>query len=98
MRSDKNHRSDVTTLNFFINKSQFISASDDATLIIWSHHLFSNLKYLHKLKGHLDCIYCVVIYPLSEDLIITGSGDSTIKFWSLNSFNKNKLGLSWQYQ
>ncbi|CAK74580.1 unnamed protein product (macronuclear) [Paramecium tetraurelia] len=80
------HQNIVVTLNIFQNRYQFISGSNDSQIIIWSFHLMSSPKYLTKLKGHQDWIKCLVIRPKSEDLIISGSYDKTIKFWKQTSY------------
>ncbi|CAD8197729.1 unnamed protein product [Paramecium octaurelia] len=75
------HQNKVVTLNIFQKRDQFISGSNDSSIIIWSFNQMSSPKYLTKLKGHLDWIKCLVIRPKREDLIISGSYDKTIKIW-----------------
>ncbi|CAD8213183.1 unnamed protein product [Paramecium octaurelia] len=78
------HFDNVTTLNFFQIKQWLISGSRDNNIIIWSSNLVINSKYVIKLKSHSDWINCLVLHPLSEDLAISGSKDSTIKFWCIS--------------
>ncbi|CAD8155287.1 unnamed protein product [Paramecium pentaurelia] len=64
-----------------MNKSnQFISASHDKQIIIWSINHNNQWISSQKLNGHSDWIFCLVLNK-NEDLIISGSDDKTIKFW-----------------
>ncbi|CAK67029.1 unnamed protein product (macronuclear) [Paramecium tetraurelia] len=77
------HHENITTLNFFRRKMNFLSSSCDGSMIIWSSSLISSLKFITKLNAHSDQINCVVVTSnLQDDLIISGSFDQTIKFWS----------------
>ncbi|CAD8065879.1 unnamed protein product [Paramecium sonneborni] len=75
------HIETITTLNFFQKQQNFISSSGDASIIIWSNNLL-NIKSICKLKGHQGYINCLVLHPIQENLIISGSDDEKIKFWS----------------
>ncbi|CAD8165294.1 unnamed protein product [Paramecium pentaurelia] len=79
------HSDEVTTLNFFQIKPWFISGSRDGSIIIWPTSLMKYPKYIMKFKGHSNWINCVVLQPLNQDLIISFSKDSTIKFWSVSN-------------
>ncbi|CAD8072677.1 unnamed protein product [Paramecium primaurelia] len=74
------HQAKISTLNFCSKSSNIISGSLDGSIIIQSISLISKSKWIQKLKGHVDII-CLAISPLSEDLIVTGSRDNSIKFW-----------------
>ncbi|CAD8209028.1 unnamed protein product [Paramecium octaurelia] len=77
------HHENITTLNFFHRKMNFVSSSCDTSIIIWSSSLISSPKYITKLNGHSDQINSVVVaHNHQDDLIISGSFDQTIKFWS----------------
>ncbi|CAD8110109.1 unnamed protein product [Paramecium primaurelia] len=94
------HQDFVNTLNFFRNTpsmlNSFLSGSKDSTIIIWSPINFSSQLQpilwgpLFKLNGHSNSIRCLIIHPLSEDLVISGSDDSSIKFWSCATFFQQK--------
>ncbi|CAD8173402.1 unnamed protein product [Paramecium pentaurelia] len=66
-------------------KPFLISAQVHPSLIIWNNNLISNTKYICKLNGHSLSIMSMVIHPIFEDLIITGSEDNNIKFWSIKT-------------
>ncbi|CAD8165548.1 unnamed protein product [Paramecium pentaurelia] len=72
----------ITTLNTLRSRQHLISSSEDTSIIIWSTNLLQNPKYLIKLKGHQSYINCLVVHPINENLIVSGSDDKTIKFWS----------------
>ncbi|CAD8105171.1 unnamed protein product [Paramecium sonneborni] len=74
------HSDDVRTLNFMKKSNQFISGSDDKSIIIWCMN--ENNQWICKLKlnGHTHYVYCLILNN-NEDIIISGSGDQTIKFW-----------------
>ncbi|CAD8115730.1 unnamed protein product [Paramecium primaurelia] len=79
----------VTSLNIFENESLFLSTSHDSFLRLESLNLLQRPKYLQKLKGHMDGVLCCKINP-QNTVIISGSLDKTIKFWSQSS------NSSWQ--
>ncbi|CAD8191525.1 unnamed protein product [Paramecium octaurelia] len=74
------HQDNVTTLNFMKKSSQFISASHDQQIIMWSMNINDQWIPSYKLSGHSNWIFCLVLNN-NEDLIISGSRDNTIKFW-----------------
>ncbi|CAK69826.1 unnamed protein product (macronuclear) [Paramecium tetraurelia] len=76
------HKDWITTLNFFKKRPNFVSGSQDASIIIWFSILMPSPKYMMKLKGHSKFISCLVLDHIKENLLISGSGDGTIKFWS----------------
>ncbi|CAD8101544.1 unnamed protein product [Paramecium primaurelia] len=89
-----NNSGDITTLNYFKTKQNFISGSYDALLTLWPQTNISSSKYLVKLPKCSDSINCLVIHP-SEDLIICGS--NSIEFWS--SYSEIAQHQQWvQYQ
>ncbi|CAD8127284.1 unnamed protein product [Paramecium sonneborni] len=86
------HSDFVSTLNFFKKSTSminsFISGSDDNTIIIWSPINTSQFiiptQWIaqFKLREHTNCISCLILLTPTEDLIISGSYDKTIKFWT----------------
>ncbi|CAD8177433.1 unnamed protein product [Paramecium octaurelia] len=74
------HQDNVTTLNFMKKSTQFISASHDRQIIIWSMNSDNQWITQQKLSGHSDWIRCLVLNN-NEDHIISGSRDNTVKFW-----------------
>ncbi|CAD8142267.1 unnamed protein product [Paramecium pentaurelia] len=89
------HSDFVSSLMFFKKtpsmRNSFISGSDDNTIIIWSplnsfeFTIPSKWEVQCILKEHTNSITCLVLLTSSEDLIISGSQDKKIKFWSLTS-------------
>ncbi|CAD8129674.1 unnamed protein product [Paramecium sonneborni] len=49
-----------------------------------------NPKQLTKLKGHKSYINCLVVHPINENLIVSGSDDKKINFWS-NYYSSTQL-------
>ncbi|CAD8214660.1 unnamed protein product [Paramecium octaurelia] len=87
----KEHSNDVLALQFFNlpqKNDSFVSgaAMVDNSIIIWSQVQNPNspIQYgmQYRLKGHQDQVSNLLIHPIREDIIISGSQDSTIKFWS----------------
>ncbi|CAD8085805.1 unnamed protein product [Paramecium sonneborni] len=81
----RKHSNYVHTLNMFRNNQNFISSASDSQIFIWNINLNQNSKYLIKLKEHSQSVNCLLIRQPQEDLIISGSSDKSIKFWSQNS-------------
>ncbi|CAD8069756.1 unnamed protein product [Paramecium sonneborni] len=82
----KMHSQDVTTMNILKSRSQYISGSFDSTICIGSQYLMSNPKYITKLKQHSQWVSCVILHPILEDQLMSGSSDLNIQIWSWNSF------------
>ncbi|CAD8116781.1 unnamed protein product [Paramecium primaurelia] len=89
IQSLSEHKSEVNTLNFMKQSDQFISGSDDQSIIIWGKSQNKQWISKQKLIGHGDKIQCLVLNN-NEDLIVSGSSDKSIKFW----IKKNE----WIYQ
>ncbi|CAD8131380.1 unnamed protein product [Paramecium sonneborni] len=76
----KEHSKNVNTLNFMKKSSQFISGSEDSSIIIWSMNENNQWICKQKINGHSSYIYCLILNN-NEDIIISGSADKKIKFW-----------------
>ncbi|CAK80212.1 unnamed protein product (macronuclear) [Paramecium tetraurelia] len=74
------HQNDVHTLQFMKKSAQFISGSADKSIKIWSLNQNNEWFCQQKLIGHTHYIRCMIL-DNTENLIITGSPDKTIKFW-----------------
>ncbi|CAD8105537.1 unnamed protein product [Paramecium primaurelia] len=86
------HKNHVTILNFFKKESlmlnSLVSGSLDSTIIIWTPDQQQiNWNALFKLRDHSYAINCLLISQSSGDLMVSGSADKTIKFWSLTLQN-----------
>ncbi|CAD8118875.1 unnamed protein product [Paramecium sonneborni] len=92
------HEDYVRTLNFFKATSQtnFVSGSEDKSVRFWSINLLAKPKFIQKLNAHQNGILCLIINK-KENLIITGSRDTTIKFWKRFLQNENQY-LFWSQQ
>ncbi|CAD8096581.1 unnamed protein product [Paramecium primaurelia] len=77
-----NHHKRVTALKFFNKYSLFyLSSSKDSNIIISSSYLCANPKYIQKLSGNSQGIISLAL-NIQEDLIVSGSFDQMIRFWS----------------
>ncbi|CAD8191716.1 unnamed protein product [Paramecium pentaurelia] len=74
------HTDNVLTLNFMKKTNNFVSGSRDNLIIIWQVIGNNQWNCQQILNGHSNCIYCLLINN-TDDLIISGSCDNTIKFW-----------------
>ncbi|CAD8118575.1 unnamed protein product [Paramecium sonneborni] len=96
------HSCKVSTLNFFNNSSylrnSFISGSQDSKIIIQSPSSSQNkpLRWRSSviLDGHSNYIRCIIVHPF-QDMIISGSHDKTIRFWSSHSISNQ--WPTWRY-
>ncbi|CAD8197250.1 unnamed protein product [Paramecium pentaurelia] len=74
------HKDTVLTLNFMNYSNNFVSGSNDQQIIIWQMVKQNKWKCQQKLNGHTNAIFCLLL-NYSDDLIISGGLDNTIKFW-----------------
>ncbi|CAD8108060.1 unnamed protein product [Paramecium primaurelia] len=74
------HENNVSTLNFMNKSDQFISGSDDKSIIIWTRNHKNSWICQQKLKEHTSSIRCLVLNN-NEDLIVSGGLDKMIRFW-----------------
>ncbi|CAD8097019.1 unnamed protein product [Paramecium primaurelia] len=75
------HQLHVQTLNFMKKSNHFVSGGNDKTIIIWQMNHNNQWTCQHKLDGHSSGI-CTLILNDNENLIVSGSYDSSIKFWN----------------
>ncbi|CAD8214861.1 unnamed protein product [Paramecium octaurelia] len=74
------HTNNVNTLNFMKSTNNFVSGSDDHSIIIWLNIERNWWICQQKLYGHENFILCLLLNN-KDDLIISGSYDKTIRFW-----------------
>ncbi|CAD8213301.1 unnamed protein product [Paramecium pentaurelia] len=60
--------------------NNFVSGSLDKSIIIWQMIGNNQWNCQQKLNGHSNCIFCLLLNN-TDDLIISGSYDTKIKFW-----------------
>lgn len=90
-RSDLSETSKLTKLKLLKNKDYFLSVLSDGCFSIWNAYSFEYLIFKHinstsnaqKVKAHNDNITC--IKEFSEGRLATGSKDSSIRLWDLNT-------------
>lgn len=94
----KAHEKDINAIAVSPNASLFASASQDRTVKIWS---MEEGEVQGILRGHKRGVWSVAFAPKdtapisgdngpassSRGLVLTGSGDKTIKIWSLNDYS-----------
>ena len=61
-----------------LNNNYFASASNDAKIKIWDYH---NMFCLSTLKGHVDCILCLILLKINNNYLCSGSADLTLRIW-----------------
>jgi phospholipase A-2-activating protein len=72
------HESTVCALNGLASSGILVSGSWDKSAIIWQGHVKKG-----KLEGHQAAVWSVSVF--SEQCILTGSADKSIKVWHWNS-------------
>jgi U3 small nucleolar RNA-associated protein 13 len=93
----KAHDKDINALDISHNAQLFASASQDRTVKIWS---IEEGEVQGVLRGHRRGVWSVKFAPkdtptitgdsgpaVGKGLILTGSGDKTIKIWSLSDYS-----------
>ncbi|CAD8095116.1 unnamed protein product [Paramecium sonneborni] len=74
------HRNEISILKFMLKSNHLVSSSLDGSISIWSQCLLAKPLKILKLVNHLKGILCYTINS-DENLIITGSYDSTMNVW-----------------
>lgn len=94
----KAHDKDINAISLSSTSSLFASASQDRTVKIWSTE---EGEVQGILRGHRRGVWSVVFAPKdtppisgengpassNRGLVLTGSGDKTVKIWSLNDYS-----------
>lgn len=95
----KAHDKDINAIDIDHKSSRFASASQDRTVRIWSCETGEAVGVL---RGHKRGVWSVKFAPsgtpnittedggqasIGNGLVITGSGDKTVKLWSLNDYS-----------
>lgn len=60
----------------------FASGYDDGTVRV---RKTDNYRCFKVLEGHIDNVKCIAWPPITEDKIVSGSGDGTVKLWSIKT-------------
>lgn len=89
----KAHDKDINSLDVAPNDRLLVSGSQDKTAKIWEIEytrsggtIRGEIKLLGTCKGHKRGVWSVK-FGRAERVLATGSGDKTVKLWSLEDFN-----------
>lgn len=93
LTTHKAHDKDINSLDVSPNNRLLVSGSQDRTAKIWeieyvTHHngaVRGEIKLLGTCKGHKRGVW-TVRFGRAERVLATGSGDKTVKLWSLDDF------------
>ena len=93
LSTHKAHDKDINSLDVAPNDRLLVSGSQDRTAKIWeiqyvlydSGTVKGEIKLLGTCKGHKRGVW-TVRFGRTEQLLATGSGDKTVKLWSLDDF------------
>jgi WD40 repeat protein len=64
----------------------FHTGTSTGQIIVWKYD--SSKKQLHEFQGHFKSITCMVPVKNEQDLLISASLDSTVRIWSLETFQQ----------
>jgi WD40 repeat protein len=76
----KDHKDSVLKVRFIQNGKYFISASGDYSINMYDSNTFELLKTF---TGHEEIVNSLC-FSHSENCIVSGSRDNTIKIWNIN--------------
>lgn len=78
LRLFKGHEGPTHRVDFIPNLPQIVTFSDDKTAIVWD---MSDESRICTLSGHTDFIRAGMASPASENILLSGSYDHTVKLW-----------------
>ncbi|CAD8207593.1 unnamed protein product [Paramecium pentaurelia] len=79
----QNPKEIVKVVMFLKNRSTFLSTKGDS-IINWPMNLMQCCKFINKQKLHSNIINCLILNQC-QNLMVSCSGDQTIKFWQQQS-------------
>ncbi|EIW63998.1 U3 small nucleolar RNA-associated protein [Trametes versicolor FP-101664 SS1] len=92
LTTHKAHEKDINALDVAPNDRLLVSGSQDRTAKVWEIEYAATgagvrgeLRLLGTCKGHKRGVWCVR-FGRTERVLATGSGDKTVKLWSLEDF------------
>ena len=92
LTTHKAHEKDINSLDISPNDRLLASGSQDKTAKIWevdyvttAAGIRGEVRLLGTCKGHKRGVWCVR-FGRTERVLATGSGDKTVKLWSLDDF------------
>lgn len=78
----KAHDKDINAIDVSPDGRLFATASQDRTIKVWDA---ASGDVLGILRGHRRGVWTVKFSPFDRDVLISGSGDKTVKLWSLRT-------------
>ncbi|RPD82176.1 WD40 repeat-like protein [Lentinus tigrinus ALCF2SS1-7] len=92
LTTHKAHDKDINSLDVAPNDRLLVSGSQDRTAKVWEIEYVATgtgvrgeLRLVGTCKGHKRGVWCVR-FGKAERVLATGSGDKTVKLWSLDDF------------
>lgn len=82
LRVFKGHSAPVHRTNFLNDMRHICSFSDDKSTIVWD---IATEKSINSFREHTDYVRAGAINPVSENVILSGSYDNTIKMYDIRS-------------
>ena len=76
------HVMGVRDIEISVHNPYLFSCSEDKMIKCWD---LENNQIIRDYHGHLSGVYCVVQHPSIDQIIISGSRDSTAKVWDVRS-------------
>ena len=78
----KGHSRKVEDVAFSPDGKFIASASEDKTIKLWD----SNGTLINSWEAHTDKVKAVVFHPIKKYMLVSASGDTTIKLWKINDY------------
>ena len=82
LRKLTDHKSTVSSLNFFKDNVSMISTSDDSTVKLWD---VPSGTCSRTFTEHSDYVRCSAVTRMNSNLFLSGSYDGTVKVWDSRS-------------
>lgn len=82
------HTADILTVTPSSDHKNIFSSGIEKYIFMWD---VSSSRIVRKLPGHSGNVNTLCLFPQTDDIIASGSYDSTIRVWDLRASNRHPI-------